>query len=63
MIIEITNNPKITEDGDITVPTTLDRYNGLTATGTLIETAREVGFDPEIWDMSGERPVLKWEVE
>lgn len=64
MKIEIINNPAITEDGDITVPTTLDRYNGLTATGTLIETARDVvRFKPEIWDMSGERPVLKWEVE
>lgn len=64
MKIEITGNPPITEDEDIDSPATKDRYNGKTATGTLVETARDVaGFDPAIWDFSGERPVLKWEIE
>ena len=64
MKIEITGNPPITEDEDIVSPATKDRYNGKTATGTLVETARDVaGFDPAIWDFSGERPVLKWEIE
>ena len=64
MKIEITGNPPITEDEDIVSPATKDRYNGKTATGTLVETARDVAdFDPAIWDFSGERPVLKWEIE
>ena len=64
MKIEITGNPAITEDEDITAPATKDRYNGKTATGPLVETARDVtGFSSDIWDFSGDRPVLKWEME
>ena len=66
---EISGNTDIgIDEGNITTPTTSNAgqskgYNGTAATGTLIETARDVEFDPEIWDMSGERPVLKWEIE
>lgn len=67
---EISGNTNIgIDEGNITTPTTSNAgqskgYNGTAATGTLIETAKDVvGFDLEIWDMSGERPVLKWEVE
>ena len=64
MEIEITGNPAITEDEDITAPATKDRYNGKTATRPLVETARDVtGFSSDIWNFSGDRPVLKWEME
>ena len=54
----------LVDDNDFTTAVTKDRYNGKTATGTLIETARDkAGFDPEIWDFSGDKPVLKWELE
>ena len=54
----------LVDDNDFTTAVTKDRYNGKTATGTLIETARDKdGFDPEIWDFSGDKPVLKWELE
>lgn len=58
------SNKLLADDNDCTTAVTKDRYNGKTATGSLIETARDkAGFDPEIWDFSGKRPVLKWELE
>ena len=58
------SNKLLADDNDCTTAVTKDRYNGKTATGSLIETARDkAGFDPEIWDFSGKRPVLKWDLE
>ncbi|MGM9766968.1 MAG: hypothetical protein ACI3Z0_00690 [Candidatus Cryptobacteroides sp.] len=52
------------DDPDYTTAVTKDRYNGKTSDVTLVETVRDkAGFDSEIWDFSGEKPRLKWELE
>lgn len=39
-----------------------DRYNGLSTIPTLMAAVKALQWDESIWDLSGEKPRLVWEL-
>ena len=55
IVDEVTPNYSATANG-------ADRYNGLSTIPTLMGAVKALQWDEAIWDLSGEKPCLAWEL-